>query len=402
MIYLPSIVSVGYYFEKKRALATGIAVCGSGIGTFIFSPLNDILLDMYDWRNLLFLQAGIVLNCIVCAMLMRPLEPKKRPPKKISEEEKADMRHHFKIKAQKYRRPQQESESSVQDVKTFAKLREAKLMREEKLNEDESDNFSVPSAFFVKGNPESNPGSPVGVPKISISSSNGSAHQIAPKVDSPLVENRISESREESKDETKTEEKRLSKGVAIAAHEVLPLIENGYAKIKERKQKLNPHPAGSAARIGSHRDISKEDFKRPLYKQDIFYSGSIYNIPQYRSQPDMGSYITSITSIPGISEVPKTSVWDNCTCLPKSVIDTLKEMLDFSLMLDFNFLMLCLGNLFAMSGFYVPFTYLVDRAKILGISGTKAAFLLSVIGKCKVQIYCIYYLQTSEFEHFYI
>jgi MFS family permease len=38
MIYLPSIVSVGYYFEKKRAMATGIAVCGSGIGTFIFSP----------------------------------------------------------------------------------------------------------------------------------------------------------------------------------------------------------------------------------------------------------------------------------------------------------------------------------------------------------------------------
>lgn len=49
-------------------------------------------------------------------------------------------------------------------------------------------------------------------------------------------------------------------------------------------------------------------------------------------------------------------------------------------MLDFNFLMLSLGNLFAMSGFYVPFTYLVDRAKILGISGTEAAFLLSVIG----------------------
>lgn len=29
-IYLPAIVTVGYYFEKKRAFATGIAVCGSG------------------------------------------------------------------------------------------------------------------------------------------------------------------------------------------------------------------------------------------------------------------------------------------------------------------------------------------------------------------------------------
>lgn len=46
MLYLPSIVSVGYYFEKKRALATGLAVCGSGIGAFIFAPLSDFLLSV--------------------------------------------------------------------------------------------------------------------------------------------------------------------------------------------------------------------------------------------------------------------------------------------------------------------------------------------------------------------
>ena len=31
-MYLPSVILVGFYFEKKRALATGIAVCGTGIG----------------------------------------------------------------------------------------------------------------------------------------------------------------------------------------------------------------------------------------------------------------------------------------------------------------------------------------------------------------------------------
>ena len=30
LIYLPAIVSVGFYFERRRALATGISVCGSG------------------------------------------------------------------------------------------------------------------------------------------------------------------------------------------------------------------------------------------------------------------------------------------------------------------------------------------------------------------------------------
>jgi MFS family permease len=41
---------VGYYFDKKRAMATGIAVCGSGIGTFIFAPLASYLVQEYTWR----------------------------------------------------------------------------------------------------------------------------------------------------------------------------------------------------------------------------------------------------------------------------------------------------------------------------------------------------------------
>ena len=39
LIYLPAIVSVGFYFERRRALATGISVCGSGVGAFVMAPL---------------------------------------------------------------------------------------------------------------------------------------------------------------------------------------------------------------------------------------------------------------------------------------------------------------------------------------------------------------------------
>ncbi|XP_052061352.1 monocarboxylate transporter 12-like [Mytilus californianus] len=74
MMYLPSIVSVGLYFDKKRPIATGIAVCGSGIGTFIFSPFLEFLSEIYDWRNVLIIMAGIILNGAVCGMLIRPLQ----------------------------------------------------------------------------------------------------------------------------------------------------------------------------------------------------------------------------------------------------------------------------------------------------------------------------------------
>lgn len=73
LIYVPAIVSVGYYFEKKRSIAMGIAVCGSGLGTFLFPPINRILMNSFGWRATFLIHAGFILNCCVCAALLRPL-----------------------------------------------------------------------------------------------------------------------------------------------------------------------------------------------------------------------------------------------------------------------------------------------------------------------------------------
>ena len=72
MMYLPSIVMVGYYFDKRRALATGIAVSGSGFGTFVFAPLVAYLLDEYTWKGANIIIAGIVFNGIVFGAIYRP------------------------------------------------------------------------------------------------------------------------------------------------------------------------------------------------------------------------------------------------------------------------------------------------------------------------------------------
>ncbi|KAJ8316294.1 hypothetical protein KUTeg_006308 [Tegillarca granosa] len=403
LIYLPSIVSVGYYFEKKRALATGIAVCGSGIGTFMFSPVNNLLLRDFDWKYLLVIHAGLILNACVCGMLMRPLEPPKKKKKPARAKTVLDR---VKEKAKYTRKRAGESESSVAVVETFAKLREAKQKREAALNENESDISSMPSQYFIKGKQDSisrqyklsmsdrgespsQPSSPVDVPKIVLPSTEteethpvGSPESMSSKLsvemENPTRNVDIHESHTKSQSNLDPNQTHLGNGVYV--HEVEPLIENGYAKVVQRKSKSGSH-AGSRFGLGSQRDmtVQKEDYKRPLYRKDIFYSGSIVHIPQYRSQPDVKSYVTSITSIPGDIDQPEVG-WKFCTCLPKSVVDTLQEMLDISLLKNFPFLMICLGNILAMSGFYVPFSFLVDRAILLGIDETQAAFLLSVIG----------------------
>lgn len=72
--YITSVVVVAFYFDKRRALATGLAVCGTGVGTFTFAPLMDLLLVEYGWRGLFLVMSGVTLNLIVCGMLFRPLQ----------------------------------------------------------------------------------------------------------------------------------------------------------------------------------------------------------------------------------------------------------------------------------------------------------------------------------------
>lgn len=76
-------MSVTCYFEKYRSLATGIAVCGSGLGTFIFAPFTEYLITEYGWRGALLIIAAIVLNCMILGALFRPV-PDIRESKPVS------------------------------------------------------------------------------------------------------------------------------------------------------------------------------------------------------------------------------------------------------------------------------------------------------------------------------
>ncbi|XP_053658725.1 uncharacterized protein LOC128707793 [Anopheles marshallii] len=74
LCYVAAVVIVAYYFDKKRSFATGLSVCGSGIGTFVFASLTQVLLDEYGWRGTTLILAGVFLNMCLCGLLMRDLE----------------------------------------------------------------------------------------------------------------------------------------------------------------------------------------------------------------------------------------------------------------------------------------------------------------------------------------
>ena len=56
---------VGHYFEKRRALATGIVACGTGVGMFVGPTLSVTLVNCYQWQGALWVTSEIVLHTAV-------------------------------------------------------------------------------------------------------------------------------------------------------------------------------------------------------------------------------------------------------------------------------------------------------------------------------------------------
>lgn len=97
LMYLPAIVSVTMYFEAKRSFATGIAVCGSGVGTFVFAPLCEWLISSYHWTGALLILAGIGLNGAIFGALFRPIGPSQEAPSAEAVEMAAEMTEKEKL-----------------------------------------------------------------------------------------------------------------------------------------------------------------------------------------------------------------------------------------------------------------------------------------------------------------
>ena len=74
MIYAPSIFVLGTYFEKRRAMANGIAISGCCLGGLLCPTLYRYLLDTYGLRGAMLLTGGILLHNLPMACLLRSNE----------------------------------------------------------------------------------------------------------------------------------------------------------------------------------------------------------------------------------------------------------------------------------------------------------------------------------------
>ncbi|CAF1212296.1 unnamed protein product [Rotaria sordida] len=93
LIYLPAIVSVGFYFESKRSFAMGIAVCGSGLGTLVFPAVMPYIINAplwFDYEGALLLEAAVIFICVIFGALMVPLPQEPSEIRRVERKARAE------------------------------------------------------------------------------------------------------------------------------------------------------------------------------------------------------------------------------------------------------------------------------------------------------------------------
>ena len=73
MNYTPCMTIATDYFEKYVALATGIMMSGTSVGTLLLSPISQVLVDAIGWRNTFRCFAGTCAIGFICGLQLRPL-----------------------------------------------------------------------------------------------------------------------------------------------------------------------------------------------------------------------------------------------------------------------------------------------------------------------------------------
>lgn len=66
-----AVIMVSYYFEKYRAIATGIVMCGSALGGFAVSITLTHVLDHFGRANTFRFQAGFMACSLLCVLAFR-------------------------------------------------------------------------------------------------------------------------------------------------------------------------------------------------------------------------------------------------------------------------------------------------------------------------------------------
>ncbi|XP_043796001.1 uncharacterized protein LOC122716716 isoform X2 [Apis laboriosa] len=382
LCFVAAVVIVAYYFDKKRSFATGLSVCGSGIGTFIFAPVTQYLLAEYGWRGTTLILAGLFLNLAVCGCLMRDLEwTTIRAKAKTEERRKNRERKRGRIQS-----------SSVDSFSANSSLNTLTIMDNLRIQEKEEDDEKLFSSLvslptFVKNSEKV----PLEVLEL-LSTRKNVYNVLLQNYPSLLISSRSFSDSGPLHDQLSTPSARFVP-TPSSLSELKSEENKDEGKVPANDEQTLQQQTDAAWRLwwskkinldSSLRRSSTFDHTRRLptaylkdirvHRHSLTYRGAMLNINRYRlrasSCPDI--YRNSMTTIAKTKLVWYAGLWE--------FWDLVVDMLDFSHFADSRFLLFAISNFLLHTWYDVPYVYLTDNAIEMGFSETDASILISVIG----------------------
>ncbi|PSN40793.1 hypothetical protein C0J52_07180 [Blattella germanica] len=403
--YVTAVVGIAYWFDKKRAFATGLGACGTGIGTFVYAPMTQFFIEQYGWRGTILMLAGTLLNMCVCGALMR--EPKWWAQEQnktssiagnkshkgtsscgsISGRSGTDGEYpgldeirkmlksgqrseylvtpltgpsHCAIANSEDNADQEKTSTSVplEVLETLsANKRVYKVILENYpsllLCRSVSDNGKLNSAF------NDNTVLPARIPITTIKATKQSTLPVQEEkceyfedmVNSPLLEKHTIEN---------------EKPIAIISR-------SPKSSIKKQKTNLPPEFDSLKKQICAVNQQTPHYLKNiRVHRNSVMYRGAMLNIHKYRlrasSCPDI--YRNSMTTIAKENE----EKWY------ADFLELLRGMVDFSMFLEWHFLLMSIATILLFTWFIVPYFYLAELMLRNNYTEHEASTLLSVIG----------------------
>lgn len=351
LCYVAAVVIVAYYFEKRRSFATGLSVCGSGIGTFIFAPLTQFLLEQYGWRGTTLILAGVFLNMIIFGLLMRDLEWTTHKAK-----QQAKQKQHKKLILSS------ESFSISNSTNTAGTASNSHQQGISATDEIKSNIYNDTRLFsslvtlptFLKN------GEKVSPEVLELLTSHKNVQTILKNYPN------LTHSRSFSEQYSKENVLNIENNIGNQKHTICsPENDNRKeesVKIKNLLAHNRPHPS----------DAYLKDLR--IHRHSLTYRGAMLNINRYRlrasSCPDI--YRNSMTTI-----AKEKTYWYQGVDEFKNLF---LDILDFSYFSDIRFLLFATSNFLLYTWYDVPYVYLTDYAIELGIEETDASILIGIIG----------------------
>ncbi|XP_076659006.1 uncharacterized protein LOC143362593 [Halictus rubicundus] len=427
LCYVTAVVSIAYWFDKKRTLAVGLGACGTGIGTFVYAPMTTFFIEEYGWRGTCLLLAGTFFNMIVCGTVMRDPEwwikeqqkqngntPKKSMTRSECDRSSGSVADEF---------------PGVDELRKMLKSGDAPEYLLQILSTTTEDPHADNGDFrfrsvvnlptFVRHNEKV----PVEVLELLASNprlykvilenypnllscrscSDKKLHESAGEVGKKSVVTmsmRIKQASDEPKCDDSTAANHVQTGPVSGP------VKSHVAKktSKKESEEANPLLAKELENVGAEARKAKSMSKQRLgdlscgvvrtdslpwlrrqfntnthyfkdirvHRNSVMYRGAALNLHKYRlrasSCPDI--YRNSMTTLAKENE----EKWYG------ELLDLLKGMMDFSMFLELHFLLLSLSTILLFTWFIVPYFYLAEHLTRNSYSEPDAANLLSIIG----------------------